>query len=72
LVPDYLTHLPRDPALVSDPNRQYLYRCDGHDFKLLCHGAEDCDAVRSFRPGILDPVRDGWAYGFWTGGGVSW
>lgn len=72
LVPEFLSSLPRDPARTADPRRQYLYRSDGSNFKLLCHGAPDYETIGSIRPDMLDPVRPGWAYGFWSDAAARW
>jgi hypothetical protein len=72
LVPEYLRHLPRDPRCNDAPEQQYLYRSDGHDYKLISHSPEDYAYVKLWRPGLADPVREGWAYGFWTEGAISW
>ena len=72
LVPDYLPALPRDPARSNDANTQYLYRSDGRDYKLLAHGGGDCDMARKNNPGLVDPARDCWAYGYWTPGAAAW
>lgn len=72
LVPEYLPELPRDPRNHSDPSQQYLYHSDGQNFKLIAHGAEDSEQVTLHAPDLGDPVRPGWAYGFWTPAGASW
>jgi hypothetical protein len=72
LVPEYLEQLPRDPRGNDVPDQQYLYRSDGKDYKLISHSPEDYTFVRASRPELIDPVREGWAYGFWTEGAVGW
>jgi SAM-dependent methyltransferase len=72
LVPEYLAELPRDPRNSDRPEQQYLYISDGQDYKLISHLPEDIAAVRQTHPELTDPVRDGWAYGFWTDGAAGW
>jgi hypothetical protein len=73
LVPDYMAALPRDPRHTHDGSENYLYRSNGKDFKLLAHGVRsDCSWVQANKPELIDPVRDCWAYGFWTERAKSW
>lgn len=72
LVPRFLPELPRDPRLGSDPGRQYLYRSDGTNFKLIAHQPDDYVSVTTQHPDLADPTRPGWAYGFWSAGAVTW
>jgi polysaccharide pyruvyl transferase WcaK-like protein len=72
LVPEYLSQLPRDPRKTDHPELQYLYTSDGLDYKLISHLPEDIDAVGQAHPDTIDPVREGWAYGFWTDGAARW
>lgn len=63
-------------ATTTNPNiyqhaqesRQYYYRSDGVDYKLLSHSPED---MVSIDPSLIDPLRKGWAFGYWTPGGVN-
>lgn len=48
--------------------REYLYRSDGRDYKLIYHAAPNL----AVKKGYLDPVRRGHAYGFWTEGAKNW
>lgn len=70
LVPNYLYTLPRDPS--NTPDKQYLYRSNGQDYKLLCHGAEDCVHIAKTTPELIDPARKSLAYGYWTEGAIDW
>jgi hypothetical protein len=72
LTPGYFVRLPRDPRNSSRPDQQYLYKSDGHDYKIICHGAEDTADVRKLRPDLIDPVRSSWAYGFFTKSAAQW
>jgi len=72
LTPNYLYTLPRDPSHTDSPDKQYLYRSDGQDYKLLCHGAEDCAQIAKTTPELIDPVRKSLAYGYWTEGALDW
>jgi len=72
LTPKYIYALPREPRRNQQPDKQYLYRSDGKDYKLICHGAEDSQEVAQTTPELMDPVRKTWAYGYWTEGAESW
>ncbi len=72
LTPRYLERLPEDPRSKGDPRTQYVYRSDGRDYKLISHGAFDCDQVNSRMPERVDPARVCYAYGFWTPGARLW
>jgi len=72
IVPEYLSELPRDPRNTDLPEQQYLYRSDGRNFKLISHTPDDISAIRQTHPELIDPMRAGWAYGFWTDGAVGW
>lgn len=70
LVPKYIDVLPRDPRMLSDGRRQYIYRSNGANYKLIVHGAFNCQLVKNTYPFLVDPVRDCFSYGFWTEGGA--
>jgi peptidoglycan/LPS O-acetylase OafA/YrhL len=70
LAPKYIAALPRDPRKTSDPLRQYLYRSDGKDYKLLAHGT--CKPFDATHPEMVDPRRKCFAVGFWTAGAAGW
>lgn len=72
LAPKYISNLPRDPRELKDPGKQYYYKSDGHDYKLISHQVEDCQIVESKLPERIDPERRCWAYGYWTKGAKSW
>lgn len=72
LVPDHLAYLPRDPREHDLPDQQYLYKSDGADYKLISHGPDDYATVSATHPEMIDPVRPGWAYGFWSDGAKAW
>lgn len=72
LAPKYIKYLPIDPKKTNDPSKQYLYKSDGKDYKLISHSPEDCDVVKKTSPEMMDPKRPTWAYGFWTKGATSW
>ena len=72
LSPTYIAQLPRDPRNDTDPTRQYLYRSDGTDYKLISHQPEDCVGFVTTYPEIADPTRDCWAFGFYTPGAQNW
>ncbi len=72
LVPVYIDKLPRDPRRNENPMEQYIYRSNGKDYKLIAHGVEDCNIVKSLNPKLIDPKRNCWAYGYWTKGAIQW
>jgi hypothetical protein len=72
LAPEYIDSLPRDPRNRNSRNDQYFYWSDGKDYKLIRHGADDCDSVKRLKPEMIDPVRDCWAYGYWTPNAAKW
>ncbi|MBF0481337.1 MAG: hypothetical protein HQK81_08600 [Desulfovibrionaceae bacterium] len=73
LAPEYIDKLPRDPRVSDSKNDQYYYWSDGKDYKLVRHGVpDDCKFVKSRNPALVDPVRDCWAYGYWTPNAAKW
>jgi hypothetical protein len=70
LAPKYIAALPRDPRRTNDPLRQYLYRSDGKDYKLMAHGT--CEPFDATHPEMVDPKRKCFAVGFWTAGAAGW
>lgn len=72
LVPAYIEKLPRDRRLLSDGTRQYLYSSNGVSYKLLAHNADNCSVIKAELPSLVDPVRDCFAYGFWTKNYTRW
>jgi hypothetical protein len=76
LAPKYLDALPVDPRVGGNPYRQYVYRSDGRDYKLLSLVPEDCFYTVEKRPELSDPARNVlkqcYAYGFWTPGAEKW
>ncbi len=72
LTPKYLYTLPREPKQSDDPRQQYLYRSNGKDYKLICHGVEDVHIVAQTHPKLIDPQRNTWAYGYWTQDAANW
>lgn len=72
LVPKYLDKLPSDPRKNESGNDQYIYRSNGANYKLIAHNPDDCEQVKKLFPNIVDPLRDCWAYGFWTKKAAYW
>jgi hypothetical protein len=76
LAPEYFDALPVDPRGGGNPYRQYVYRSDGRDYKLLSLVPEDCLYTVEKRPELSDPARNVlkqcYAYGFWTSGAEKW
>ena len=69
LSPDFLQILPRDPRKSKEPNKQYLYKSDGKDYKLIVHGV---NAKAALLVDYADPKRPTWAAGVWTPGAANW
>lgn len=72
LSPKYIKSLPRDPRNINDGGKQYLYKSNGKDYKLIVHSPEDCKTVKAIHPKLIDPKRDCYAYGFWTDRAQEW
>jgi hypothetical protein len=72
LAPGYLPSLPSDPRRSDNPTRQYYYKSDGQDYKLIAHHVEDCPKARNDPAVHVDPVRDCYAYGHWTRNAATW
>ena len=72
LVPEYLLNLPKDPFRSNNVNRQYLYRSDGKDYKLIAVGTRDVDLVSKIDKTFIDPKRMNNAYGYWTRKARNW
>lgn len=68
LVPNYIESLPRDPGNSPEVRKQYLYQSNGKDFKLISHEPSCADWLSVSYPEMADPIRNGWAIGFWTKG----
>src|SRR5690606_35516523 len=66
LVPEYIDSLPQDPRMVDDGARQYIYKSNGANYKLIVHKADNCQLIKSSYPSLVDPVRDCFSFGFWT------
>ncbi len=68
----YVTQLPRDPRNHANCGEQYIYYSDGVNFKLISHAPEECTEVKAKYRNIIDPIRDCWAFGYWSPGGSGW
>jgi len=68
----YISVLPRDPRNHTVCGEQYIYNSNGTDYKLIAHQPEECLVVKAKYPNLLDPMRDCWAYGYWTEGAKNW
>ncbi|WP_168232829.1 sulfatase-like hydrolase/transferase [Pseudomonas veronii] len=67
LVPDFIEFLPRDPDLSATALPQYLYWSNGTDYKLIAHGTpQSCSIASQLNPEMVDPVRQCYAFGFWS------
>lgn len=72
LAPKYIPFIPRDPRNSRNPKLHYGYKSNGAHYKLIAGNADDCAFVKSKAPDLIDPVRDCYAYGFWTRGAERW
>lgn len=72
LAPDYIKELPVDPRQLEDPLKQYMYKSDGKDYKLIAHYPTGFSEITQQRPELADPRRPSWAYGVWTDGARDW
>jgi hypothetical protein len=67
LVPKYIDALPRDPELSATALPQYLYWSNGTDYKLIAHGVpQSCSFASMLNPEMVDPVRQCYAFGYWS------
>ncbi|WP_439856375.1 sulfatase-like hydrolase/transferase [Pseudomonas yamanorum] len=67
LIPDFLDALPRDPERSTTALPQYLYSSNGTDYKLIAHGAiQSCSIASLLNPEMVDPVRQCYAFGYWS------
>src|SRR5690606_21733797 len=72
VVAESLSELARDLRMHTDGSQQYIYRSNGAHYKLISHSPDDCAAVREELAQLMDPVRDCWAYGYWTKRAGHW
>ncbi|VVN61273.1 hypothetical protein PS687_04012 [Pseudomonas fluorescens] len=67
VVPNFIDALPRDPELSATALPQYLYWSNGTDYKLIAHGVpQSCSIASTLNPEMVDPVRQCYAFGYWT------
>ncbi|QQZ42186.1 sulfatase-like hydrolase/transferase [Pseudomonas sp. SK3(2021)] len=73
LAPTYIHALPQDPLISKDGAPQYLYRSDGAYYKLIAHGSADsCQVAMKVAPKLVDPMRQCWAFGYWSSEAQNW
>jgi hypothetical protein len=72
LVPRYIKKLPVDPRRKKDPVKQYMYKSDGIDYKLIAHFPVGMDDIIKQYPQFVDPRRPSWAFGVWTEAAKNW
>ena len=72
LAPKYIKKLPVDPREAKDPVKQYMYKSDGTDYKLIAHFPVGMDDVIKDYPQLVDPRRPSWAFGVWTENAKNW
>ncbi|USW02761.2 sulfatase-like hydrolase/transferase [Pseudomonas pergaminensis] len=67
LVPAFTEALPRDPEMSTTALPQYLYWSNGTDYKLIAHGTpQSCSFASQLNPEMVDPVRQCYAFGYWS------
>lgn len=71
LSPRFIAETPAEPRWRNQRKRQYLYISDGEDYKIVSHASEDAACVTRRDPGLADPRRPGYAFGFWSPGAVN-
>lgn len=72
IVPKYINQLPRDPRMLADGTKQYIYVSNGISYKLIAHNVDNCAHIKKIYPILVDPKRDCFAYGFWTKNAALW
>ena len=72
LAPKYINSLPRDPRKTMEGHKQYIYKSDEKNYKIISLYPEDCQEVKEKFPKLIDPKRDCEAYGFWTKDAIVW
>jgi hypothetical protein len=72
LVPRYLKELPIDPRKSKDGQKQYMYKSDGNNFKLIAHNPVGFAEIALDHPELVDPVRQSWALGVWSEEAKNW
>lgn len=79
IVPDIAPSLPTPayPDIGNDSSwtQTYGYISDGTNYKVIAHGSQYdtlCETVKSQNPKLIDPIRDCWAFGYWTPGAANW
>lgn len=67
LAPFLTAPLPRDPQLSTTALPQYLYWSNSVEYKLIAHGTpQSCAIALQLNPELVDPVRQCYAFGYWT------
>ena len=72
LAPKYIEKLPIDPECDNAGIKQYYYKSNGKDYKLIAHDTRNDIALRILDHQLIDPERSQWAYGYWTEGAKNW
>lgn len=73
LAPRYINKLPNYPSSRKNQGKQYLYRSDGANYKLIAGiNNIDCDNIKETFPTLVDPRRNCWAIGYWTKNANQW
>lgn len=72
LSPRFIATLPVAARESEGDYAMYVYKSDGHDYKVLVIGSDDVAPVTRLRPTWADPVGEGRSYGVWTAGARNW
>ncbi len=72
LVPKYLPYVPTDPEASSRLFRQYIYKSNGTDYKILVNETDEVHMVKYHFPDLVDPKRENDSFGFWSSGALHW
>jgi hypothetical protein len=67
LSPEFIKEATCRSRKSRDPSRQYLYKSDGFEYKLIAHAPEDYKKISIKVPELMDPKRKR-AYGVWSKG----
>ena len=74
VIPSIVSQLPQSKFATGGLTGSYMYRSNGTDYKVVAHTgkySEYCWKVKASNPQLQDPLRDCWAYGYWSSGASS-
>lgn len=72
LLPEFIPELPVDPRNNDEDFQHYMYLSNGANYKLIAVTPSDFREVTARYPNVIDPVRPGSAYGYWTLNARAW